>query len=278
MSRTANRSYRTAEFAALAGVTSRALHHYDRLGLLKPKRSSAGYRLYSERDLEILEEIVALKFIGVPLKEIAAIRRSSGASFAERVRAQRQALQSKQSVLTRAIAAVAAVETALASGRPVGSELFRHITEVMQMDTNHETTVAKYVGLLRAKLSHLAAMSPEQRTILQGQWTDLIADVKAALGEDPAGPKGQALLNRWLSLLQAFTGTETTKVVDPSLLRTARAMSDEMWDRRAEWWPDGHRDDSMDATTARAHAFERAKSFADPDVLDFIARAREARR
>ena len=52
MTPAANRTYRTAAFAALAGVTSRALHHYDRLGLLRPKRSSAGYRMYSERDLE----------------------------------------------------------------------------------------------------------------------------------------------------------------------------------------------------------------------------------
>ena len=71
------RTYRTAAFAALAGVTPRALRHYDRLGLLKPRRTTAGYRIYTERDLETLEEIVALKFIGVPLKSIPAIRRRS---------------------------------------------------------------------------------------------------------------------------------------------------------------------------------------------------------
>ena len=45
------RTYRTAAFAALAGVTPRALRHYDRLGLLKPRRTTAGYRIYTERDL-----------------------------------------------------------------------------------------------------------------------------------------------------------------------------------------------------------------------------------
>jgi DNA-binding transcriptional MerR regulator len=44
--------YRIREFAALAGVTVRALHHYDRLGLLKPSgRSRGGYRLYRDSDL-----------------------------------------------------------------------------------------------------------------------------------------------------------------------------------------------------------------------------------
>ena len=70
MTRVENRTYRAREFARLAGVTVRALHHYDRLGLLKPQRTQAGYRVYSEEDLKALEQIVALKFIGLPLKKI----------------------------------------------------------------------------------------------------------------------------------------------------------------------------------------------------------------
>ena len=46
------RSYRVPEFAELAGVTVRALHHYDRLGLLKPRRADTGYRLYRLCDLK----------------------------------------------------------------------------------------------------------------------------------------------------------------------------------------------------------------------------------
>jgi len=42
--------YRVHEFAELAGVTVKAVHHYDRLGLLKPARNEAGYRLYTGRD------------------------------------------------------------------------------------------------------------------------------------------------------------------------------------------------------------------------------------
>ena len=44
--------FRINEFAEKAGVTVRTLHHYDRLGLLKPSsRTGAGYRLYTEQDL-----------------------------------------------------------------------------------------------------------------------------------------------------------------------------------------------------------------------------------
>ena len=53
----------------LAGVTVRTLHHYDRLGLLRPAgRTAAGHRLYADRDLARLQQIVTLKFIGLPLE------------------------------------------------------------------------------------------------------------------------------------------------------------------------------------------------------------------
>ena len=43
----------------------------SRLGLLKPSvRTKAGYRLYGESDLARLEQIIVLKFLGLPLKEI----------------------------------------------------------------------------------------------------------------------------------------------------------------------------------------------------------------
>ena len=65
------RLYKAQEFAERAGVTVRTLHHYDRLGLLAPSgRTEAGYRLYGDRDLLRLEQILALKFIGFPLPEI----------------------------------------------------------------------------------------------------------------------------------------------------------------------------------------------------------------
>src|SRR5262245_47652940 len=86
------RQYHTRQFARLAGVTARALHHYGRLGLLKPRRSSAGYRSYTDRDFERLAQIVALKYIGVPLKKIQVTTRSSE-SLANALRAQRQILE-----------------------------------------------------------------------------------------------------------------------------------------------------------------------------------------
>jgi len=66
--------FKAQEFAELAGVTVRTLHHYDRLGLLKPTgRTESGYRLYGETDLVRLEQITVLKFLGLPLKHIREV-------------------------------------------------------------------------------------------------------------------------------------------------------------------------------------------------------------
>ena len=62
--------YRVQEFAKLAGITAKTLRHYERVGLLTPHRSTAGYRLYSDGHLTRLEQIVALKFLGLSLREI----------------------------------------------------------------------------------------------------------------------------------------------------------------------------------------------------------------
>lgn len=62
------------EVAKLTGVSVRALHHYDELGLLKPVRlTEAGYRLYDEESLSRLQSILLFKELQFPLKEIARI-------------------------------------------------------------------------------------------------------------------------------------------------------------------------------------------------------------
>src|SRR5918997_2608302 len=64
---------RIGEVARASGLTVRALHHYDEIGLLVPSaRTEAGYRLYSEADVRRLYRILALREMRFPLEEIAA--------------------------------------------------------------------------------------------------------------------------------------------------------------------------------------------------------------
>jgi DNA-binding transcriptional MerR regulator len=279
----ADRTYRTAAFAARAGVTSRTLHHYDRLGLLKPRRSPAGYRIYTDRDLETLEEIVALRFIGVPLKAIAALRRGLNASFAGVLRAQRLILERRQASVTRAIAAIAAAEDVLRAGASIQPELFRTIIEVMHMETNQDHIVTNYTELLKKKTTLLSTMSDEYRADVRGRWSTLVADFKAALHVLPDSRTAQELLDRWTALLGELTGVDAAAFGEASAIAGRVHASPELaaavWARRSEWLPPGAATATKEMTADAALQLvrERFKSLVDDDVMSFISRARAAR-
>ena len=62
------------EVSKLTGVSIRALHHYDAIGLLKPTQvTEAGYRLYDDGALEKLSMILVFRELGLSLKDIAGI-------------------------------------------------------------------------------------------------------------------------------------------------------------------------------------------------------------
>ena len=67
------------EVSRLTGVSIRALHHYDAIGILTPTEvTDAGYRLYDEAALERLQSILLFKELEFPLKEIGKILDSPG--------------------------------------------------------------------------------------------------------------------------------------------------------------------------------------------------------
>lgn len=96
------------EVAALAGVTVRTLHHYDRIGLLSPSgRTAAGYRQYSPADLDRLHQVLLYRELGFALEEVATLLDDPSADPAEHLRRQHRLLRDR---LDRTSAMVAAVE------------------------------------------------------------------------------------------------------------------------------------------------------------------------
>ncbi len=208
--------YSVREFAALAGVTVKALHHYDRLGLLKPRRTSTGYRVYSQDDLERLEQIIALKFLGLPLKQIKAILERPALELRDALRLQRKAIEDKRALLGQVIRAIEAAEGA---GDPADPAGLRKIIEVIEMQNGLETMKKYYSD---------AAWERHRRYYQEGpspEWQALYRDVVALLGEDPGAPAAQAAAERWLALsIRAHEGDPEVQTDSPTA-----------WVDRASW-------------------------------------------
>jgi DNA-binding transcriptional MerR regulator len=90
------RTYQVKEVAATSGVSVRALHHYDEIGLLVPRaRTEAGYRLYDDEDLLRLQQILIGRELGLALEEIRRSLDDPGFDRGAVLRAQRLQLEAR---------------------------------------------------------------------------------------------------------------------------------------------------------------------------------------
>lgn len=93
------------ELAVLTGISTRTLHYYDEIGLLPPSdKNEAGYRLYDDKALEVLQQILYFKEFDVPLKEIERVINNPNLDRNQILRMQREMLLAKRNRLNRLIA------------------------------------------------------------------------------------------------------------------------------------------------------------------------------
>lgn len=95
------------ELSELTGVSARTLHYYDEIGLLPPTdKSEAGYRLYDEKALEALQQILFFREFLIPLKEIKTIMENPALDRNQILQMQRKMLVSKKARMERLIASI----------------------------------------------------------------------------------------------------------------------------------------------------------------------------
>ena len=210
MKRLNERKYQPAEFARRTGETVRALHFYDRLGLLKPRgRTVKGHRFYVDSDFARLQQIVTFKFIGFPLKEIKRLIEKRGSNLAVSLRAQRRTLEVKQEQLGRALAALRSAEELLQANKSPGEAAFRTIIETIQMQTNTDWSKQYYNQEAQKGIEERKSLwSPELQKQTEEAYAALFKDIEAAAarGVDPASAEARALVERQNKLIEGFTG------------------------------------------------------------------------
>ena len=95
------------ELSDFTGISVRTLHYYDEIGLLKPTRKSdAGYRLYDDKALERLQQILFFREFDIPLKEIRAVMEDPVFDRNQILQMQRDMLTAKKERIERLIVSI----------------------------------------------------------------------------------------------------------------------------------------------------------------------------
>ena len=210
--------WKVGELARKTGMSVRALHHYDEIGLLRPSlRTAAGHRLYDRIDIQRLQQIHSLRLMGISLDE--AKRLLDGASASPRqvidlhlARLHEQIAMQKQ--LARRLRALA---HHLDTAKPVSlEELCKTIEEMMQFEKYF--TPEQLEVLEERRIS----VGEERMRTVRDDWNEIIPKVGKAMenGTDPTSPEVLVLARRWKALVEEFTGG------DPALANAVKTMYD----------------------------------------------------
>ena len=186
------------ELAKRTGLTVRALHHYDAIGLLSPSaRSDAGYRLYNEADIARLHRILALRRFGLALADIGTTLTRPDLSLATVVARQIDSLTEQIQQAKALRSRLSQLQGQLAEGQEL--DLADWLTTL-----EHMTMYDKYFS--QEELTQLPMYT--QADDLQPEWQALVAQVQAMMdaGTDPGDPRAQALSTEWMAKVARDTG------------------------------------------------------------------------
>jgi DNA-binding transcriptional MerR regulator len=188
------------ELAKRAGLTVRALHHYDAIGLLSPSlRTASGSRRYGKLDLVRLHRVQALKQLGYSLTEIRAALEDPNLNPLELIERQVRALEEQERQARQL------------------SERLRDLSQ--QISSMGEVAAADWLDLLEMMAIYRRYLTDDEFQVLRNpkntaprhidaQWAELIDLVEKAMREDvpTQSAQAQAMAWRWVRLVIAMTG------------------------------------------------------------------------
>ncbi len=182
------------EVSKLTGVSIRTLQYYDNIGLLHPAEyTEAGYRLYDDTALEILQQILLFRELEFPLKEIKGIIQSPAFDRQKALHQQIELLQLKKEHLEKLID--------LARGMSVTG-----VKQNMDFSAFDTQKIDEYAAQAKASWGETAAYreyeerargrSKEEENDLGQQMMSIFADIGKHRSSDPASEPVQALIAR----------------------------------------------------------------------------------
>lgn len=187
---------KVGELAQRSGLTVRALHHYDQIGLLSPSvRTEAGYRLYDRDDVARLHAIQSLHALGVPLKQIGGMLAGDGSDLPDIVARQLRSLDRQIEQASALRQRLALLGEMLATGHQPDVEDWLGTLGLMHSYAQYFST---------AEIRHIVGHWPQ----VSDRWPALIDRMQAAMerGTPPDDPQVQVLAQQWMALMHQWFG------------------------------------------------------------------------
>jgi DNA-binding transcriptional MerR regulator len=205
---------KVGELAALANLTVRTLHHYDSIGLLCPSaRSDAGYRLYARDDVARLQQIQALRAMGMSLADIGLALDDPANSQMALVDRQLEALDERIQEATRMRGQLLHLRRQLANGDT--PDLSTWLT-TLEMTMDIMNVYEQYFTQ-----DELERMPVYTNPASMAQWQDLLEQAVGLMQSQvpPHAPAANAFAQRWLHAFEHDMGG------DGALMVRANAMA-----------------------------------------------------
>lgn len=165
------------EMSELTGVSARALRYYDEIGLFHPNgRSEAGYRLYDEKELEVLRQILYFRELDIPLRTIKEIIENPAIDRKSILQTQKKMLISEKERLERLIDSI---DVALKGANTMdftvfnkeeSSKMFSAMLEHMP-DEIRDTAIKEFGSVEEWRAHYLNAVSSEE---VQKQYAKIV--------------------------------------------------------------------------------------------------------
>jgi len=210
--------YTVQKLGLLAGISTRTLRYYDEIGILKPARiNSSGYRIYGRAEVDMLQQILFYRELGVSLENIKEIITAPNFDGSQALREHRQKLVDKRKQLDLLITNVdKTIDLIEGKITMTDKEKFAGFKQKMIADNEK-----KYGQEIRAKYGDdrvdqsnkkIKDMTQEQYAQVENLGASVIDMLKAALATgDPAGDLAQKtadLHRQWLSFYWASYSKE----------------------------------------------------------------------
>lgn len=155
------------EISEITGISVRTLHYYDEIGLFQPTgKSEAGYRLYDDKALETLQEILFFREFDISLKEIKYIMENPALDRNEILKMQRKMLIAKKERMEHLIANI---DDILKGENKMDFAIFdkKEIEELFQTTFEHmpeemrQTAIDEFGGIEQWKKHYMDVVSLE---------------------------------------------------------------------------------------------------------------------